>query len=134
MAYTRLRYHIVTATKHRSPLITSEVEAVAYAALRNEAKQLNCHISHIGGIEDHIHIIAAVPPTLALSYFVGRIKANSARGINNVFTHLPHFKWQRSFGAFTVNPHDMSGLVNYVLNQKAHHKNGDLWEAFERDN
>src|SRR5690554_1698768 len=132
MAYTRLRYHIVTATKYRKPLLTPEVENVAYAVLRKEAERIGAQISHIGGVEDHIHIIAAIPPTLAVSHFVGRIKLKCTKAIRHQFAHLESFAWQVSYGAFTLNPADMKGVIQYVLNQKEHHINNELREPFER--
>src|SRR5690554_1144159 len=132
MAYTRLRYHIITATKYREPLLTPEVEDVAYPVLTDEAKRLGGKISHIGGVEDHIHIIAAIPPVLAVSDFVKGIKIACTKAIKRTCPHRHHFAWQKSFGAFTLNPADMSKIIRYVLNQKEHHRAGDLWEAFER--
>src|SRR5690554_1147586 len=132
MSYTRLRYHIVTATKYREPLLTPDVESVAYKVLRMEAETLGAKISHIGGIEDHIHIIAAIPPTLAVSTFVGRIKTEATKALKRNFAHLDAFAWQPGFGAFTLNPNDMDGIIHYVLNQKNHHRKDDLWAQFER--
>lgn len=132
MPYTRLRYHIITATKHREPLLTDRVEDIVYAALRKEAERIGGRISHIGGVEDHVHIIAAIPPSLAVSKFIGHIKSESSKGINYQLSELQHFSWQRGFGAFTLNPADMGDVVAYVLNQKAHHKSGELLGRFER--
>jgi len=132
MAYTRLRYHIVTATKHREPLLTPEIEDVAYPVLRDKAERLGAKISHIGGIADHIHIIAAIPPVLAVSDFVGAIKSESTKAIKRAFPHHASFAWQVSFGAFTLNPADMSEIIQYVINQKEHHQRGDLRDYYER--
>lgn len=132
MAYTRLRYHIVTATKYRKPVLTPDIENIAYRVLCKKAQTLGAKISHIGGTEDHIHIIAAIPLTLAVSDFVGAIKIDATKAIKRNFAHLDTFAWQAGFGAFTLNPNDMAGIIRYVSNQKEHHKQNDLWSAFER--
>jgi len=44
----------------------------------------------IGGMPDHIHILVSVPPTMALSEFMRRVKRSSSEWlITN--THFPNF-------------------------------------------
>lgn len=133
MAYTRLRYHIITTTKFRTPWLRGDVESFAYAVLRRHAEQIGGKIMYIGGIEDHVHQISAVPPKLALSDFVGRIKSECTKAIHREFPALHDFGWGVSFGAFTLNPHDMSRVIHYVLNQKEHHQRRTLRDDWERD-
>jgi REP element-mobilizing transposase RayT len=132
MAHTKLRYHMVTATKGRQPFLTPEVEEVAYPVLRNEAKQLGGKIFYIGGVEDHVHMISTVPPVMALSDFIGGIKCECTKAIKREFPHLDNFEWQVSFSAFTLNPSDMGRIINYVLNQKERHEKDDLVARYER--
>src|SRR5687768_10791569 len=105
MSYTRLRYHIVTATKYRDRIITPEIEPVLHAALRRKAASQWGKILQIGGVEDHIHIIAAVPPTIALAEFVRQLKSSSTRVVNEIALLNQRFEWQEGYGAFTLNPH-----------------------------
>jgi REP element-mobilizing transposase RayT len=132
MAHTKLRYHMVTATKHRQPFLTPDVEELAYPVLRNQAEQLGGRIFYIGGVQDHVHMISTVPPVLAVADFIGAIKCECTKAIKREFSHLPDFEWQVSYSAFTVNPSNMGRIIAYVLNQKAHHKNDNLMQQFER--
>ena len=110
MSYIKFRYHIVTATKGRDPLLTGEVEDLAYACLRSAAKEANGEIMFIGGNEDHVHTIANIHQSVAVSDFVRDIKTASSKAIRKTFPKLD-FEWQIGFGAFTVNPYDMGDLV-----------------------
>ncbi|NEQ25083.1 MAG: IS200/IS605 family transposase, partial [Microcoleus sp. SIO2G3] len=74
MAFWRLYYHLVWATKERQPLITSEREPKLYSYIIGKADSLNSIIHAIGGIEDHIHLITSIPPSLSIADFVKNIK------------------------------------------------------------
>ena len=130
MSYTRLRYHIITATKRRAPVITPEVESVLYPALQQKAQDGSGHLLQIGGIADHVHMIAALHPSNALSDFVRAVKAGSSRAVRRAVD--PSFQWQRGYAAFTLNPLDLSRILAYVTHQKEHHRAGRLWAAYER--
>jgi putative transposase len=132
MPYTRLRYHIVTATKHRDMIITPELEAVIHPALQAKALDLGAKLLRIGGVEDHIHIVAAMPASIALADFVRELKTASSRAVNKVGLLEARFEWQRGYGAFTLNPSDLSTVLRYVANQKQHHAEGTLWYAYEK--
>ena len=130
MSFTRLRFHITTATKGRRRLILPEVEAVLVPALFRVAEDAGGTLIRVGGVEDHSHIVAGIRPTVPLSRFVGVLKGESSKIIREKFPELD-FAWQRGYGAFTVNPYDMDALIAYVDNQKEHHLAGTLWEPFE---
>ncbi|MFU8807141.1 MAG: transposase [Bradymonadaceae bacterium] len=75
MPFTRLRYHFVTSIKGRAPWILPDVEIVIHKAMCGRAKELGGVIMLINGVEDHQHIIAAVPPNITVSSFVGEVKS-----------------------------------------------------------
>ena len=131
MSYTRLRYHLIFATKGRRPCITPEVEPFVYEQLRAEALEVDSKIMLLGGVEDHIHSIAAIHPTLAVSDFVRDVKKQTTKAVRKKFPHLPSFKWAVGFTAYTVNPDDMTDLWSYIETQKEHHANDTLIDKYE---
>src|SRR5690606_11158743 len=118
MSYTRLRYHIVTATQDRHPLITPEVEAVLYPALYRKAQDCGGRLLAVGGVADHIHLVAALPPTIALADFIRAVKARASRVVNKAGFYGGQFRWQRGYGAFTLDPFDLARVLAYVSHQK----------------
>ncbi len=132
MSYTRLRYHIITATKNREMIITPEVEALIYPALQAKALECGGKLFQVGGVEDHVHMVAALPPSVALAAFVRELKTASSRAVNKAGLLEERFEWQRGYGAFTLNPLDLSTVLHYVANQKQHHAEGELWTSYER--
>ncbi len=69
----------------------------------------------IGGVEDHVHVVASVPPTVALSTFVGKMKGVSSANTNkSQGPDAPRFSWQGEYGAFTVDAKRLPYVIAYV--------------------
>ena len=130
MPHTRLRYHITTSTKHRMPLITPKVETIVHHVIKEKAMDLNCKIIAIGNTDNHIHMIAAIRYSIALSNFIRAIKASSSLAVRKANLNT-EFRWQKSYGAFTMEYDRLDGIIQYVINQKQHHAKKNLWEKYE---
>ena len=135
MALWRLYYHFVWATKERLPLITADIEPELYGYIIGKANALACITHAIGGIDNHIHLIASIPPKLAIADFVKGIKGSSAHHLNhNVPHYSAKFGWQRGYGVFSLGGKQLDEAIAYVVNQKQHHQQGTIVAALERDN
>ncbi len=130
MSYTRLYYHIVTATYRRYPLITPRVEPMLYAALRAKTEAVDGRPVRIGGIADHVHMVVALPPTLSVAQFARAAKSGSCYHVRQAMG-ADAFRWQSGYGAFTVSPRHMKPLLDYVACQKEHHATNRLWKRCE---
>ena len=64
MAFWRLYYHLVWATKNREPLIRPAIEERLYAYLVHKAAELGAYVYAVHGWTDHIHLIVAIPPSM----------------------------------------------------------------------
>jgi REP element-mobilizing transposase RayT len=86
------------------------------------AKNKKCHLYRINGVEDHIHILTSLHPSVCLSGLVKDIKVSSSKWIkeNGVFPHFTH--WQDGYGAFTDNDREKKRLIEYIKKQETHHK------------
>jgi putative transposase len=73
-------------------------------------------------VEDHVHILCDLHPTMALSSLVKDIKLASSAYIreNNLFKDFPG--WQEGYGAFTYSIREKDILIEYVKNQEEHHR------------
>ncbi len=81
-----------------------------------------CHLYRINGVEDHLHIVTHLHPSVALSDLVKDIKLSSSGFIqeNNLFKSFDG--WQDGYGAFTYAIKAKENLIEYVKNQEEHHK------------
>lgn len=135
MALWRLYYHLVWSTKERHPLITPDIEPVLYGYIIGKAHALGCITHATGGIENHIHLIASIPPKLPIADFVKNVKGSSAHHLNHNPAHAhPQFGWQRGYGVFSLGHKQLDDAVDYVRNQKTHHQQNTIIKSLEVDN
>jgi len=76
-------------------------------------------ISEIGGVEDHVHLLFHLPPSLALARAITLFKSNSSKWINQ---SVRKFAWQEGYGAFSVSASNLTAVVRYIQNQEVHHR------------
>ena len=129
MAYWRLYYHFVWTTKARVPWISEEIEAPLYRFLYDQAKEFYCPFFYIGGIAEHIHILTAVRPSVSPADFMKQLKGSSSRFVTQEFGGA--FEWQQGYGVFSLAQDAIDSVKAYVLNQKLHHANRTLFDAWE---
>ena len=84
----------------------------------------------INGVEDHIHIVTHLHPTVSLSSLVKDIKLASSIYIkeNNLFEDF--INWQEGYGAFTYSIKEKDRLIEYVKNQEEHHRKKSFREEY----
>jgi REP element-mobilizing transposase RayT len=129
MPYWRLFYHIVWATEGRLALLTPQIEATLYPVLVSKSNAQGGRVYAVNGMPDHVHIVAAVPPALALADFVKKLKGSSSRIVRTEFQ--VEFAWQTGYGVFSVSERLLEQAVTYVQQQKEHHRNGTTISRLE---
>ena len=82
MPYWQLFYHLVWCTKNREPFLTPQVEPIVYDFLRSKAIGLGATLFALNGTVEHVHMVAAIPPAIAVAKFVGQVKGVSATKFN----------------------------------------------------
>ena len=119
MSYWRLYYHFVWTTRDRQPQIAPDIEAAIYQCLHQEAKAMYAPFFYVGGMADHVHVVTAVRPALALADFVKQVKGSSSHFVTHELKRP--FVWQKGYGVFSVSATTLDTVKAYVLNQKQHH-------------
>ena len=121
--YTQLLYQIVFSTKDRVKAITEKKEVRLYRYIWETLTNKKCHVYRIGGVQDHLHIVTHIHPTLAISPLIKDIKVGSHKMIKDEILFPDFTGWQLGYGAFTYSYTAKEDLINYVKNQKIHHNN-----------
>ena len=134
MPYWRLHYHLVWATKDRR-LMIGDLEAETI----RRSFDLTVHdlllIPHaIGFMPDHVHIAVSIPPKIAVSEAVKRLKGASANAVNHrTEEERPEpFIWQRDYGALSFGDNALPRVVDYVEQQTERHAAGRIWAKLEQ--
>ena len=117
--YAQNAIHVVFSTKDRRKLMSREFRPRMWAYVAGVCKKLNVLVLAAGGMEDHVHFLLQIPPTLAAANAVLAIKSNSSRWASEEGLK---FAWQQGYGAFSVSNSNVPAVVRYIQNQEAHHK------------
>lgn len=129
--YTQVFIHYVIATKHRMRFLTAEIQQEIYAYSAGLIKTLNCFLQGIGGMDDHLHLLVGLHPTLAVSELAQKFKANTSRFINEKGWYAGKFQWQEGFGAFSVSQSGLEQVRKYIRNQAEHHRRQSFAGEYE---
>ena len=128
--FTNLLFHVVYSTKFRKPTIEKawQDDLVGYVGgiIRENKGTLLC----MGGVNDHVHLLAKLSPTIAVSDMLRLIKTNSSKMVNEQIKPTVPFEWQTGYGAFSVSESQVGKVRAYVLNQEKHHRNKTFQEEF----
>ena len=81
-----------------------------------------CHLYRINGIENHIHIITHIHPTISLASLIKDIKLSSSLHIKKNSLFKAFNGWQEGYGAFICSIKEKDRLIECVKNQETHHK------------
>jgi REP element-mobilizing transposase RayT len=80
------------------------------------------HLYRLGGVNDHIHILSDLHPSVALGDYIKNIKVASHEWIEKE-GHMRSFPgWQTGYGGYSHNIHEKERLTNYIKGQETHHE------------
>lgn len=120
--HQQLLYHIVFSTKNRQRWLKEGWRDGVWAYMAGTTRELGGMPVIVGGYEDHVHLLLHIPAKLAVSHFIGRLKASTSRWINQSSGVPEKFGWQDGFGAFSVSPSQKSRVTRYIGSQVRHHQ------------
>ncbi len=124
-----LHYHIVFATKERRPLIRPEWRGRLHAYIGGIARGLDGIPEAVGGVEDHVHILASLRPTHCVSDFLRDLKKDATNWVKENFD--PGFAWQEGYSVFSVSPNATESVRRYIGNQEEHHRQQPFLEELK---
>ena len=131
--YSEINLHFVWHVKQSLPLISETIEPQLHRFLRSYALKTDDLIFHeVGGTETHVHIAVTIPPTLTISEWIGKLKGASSHYVNHELVNRKLLDWQRGYGVVSFGTKDLQWVIDYVRNQKEHHRKGTTVDRLER--
>ena len=121
-SYRQILYHIVFCTYNREEVIPYDQQEALYKYIWGIIKKRNCVLYRINGMENHIHILSDLHPTIALTDFIKEIKTASNLWMKETGNYPQFDSWAEGYCALTYTYRDKEMIVNYIKNQKEHHK------------
>ena len=127
-SYAQNHIHLVFSTKDREKLIAKPLQRKLWAYMAGICKHNDMLAFAIGGMEDHVHLLFRLPPTITLAHAISVIKANSSTWMRE---HGARFAWQKGYGAFSVSSSKVSAVIRYIDTQEQHHRRRSYEQEFK---
>ena len=120
--FSQIYIQVVFAVKGRECVIHTSWEEELYKYISGIVRNKGQKMLAINGMPDHIHFIIGMKPSCCLSDLVREIKKSSNDFINEKKFSRYKFSWQEGYGAFSYSHSALDNVIQYVNNQKEHHR------------
>jgi len=131
-SYRQVLYHITFHPKNSEKVLHNSGNDELYKYIWGVIKSKNCKLFRINGIEDHLHIVCDLHPSVALADLVKDIKVASSKWIKEQGLYPDFSNWAESYGAFTLSVKEKDSVIKYVMNQQEHHRKESFRDEFIR--
>jgi REP element-mobilizing transposase RayT len=98
-----------------------ELNARVHAYIGGIVRECDCVPIEIGGMPDHVHLLARLSAKTAVAELVRVIKSNSSKWLHEQVGHA-EFAWQTGYAAFSVSSSALDAVRAYIQRQEEHHK------------
>jgi putative transposase len=118
-----LHYHLVMVTKYRRKCLTAPMLEAIRDLAHERCGAWGGTLLELNGEADHVHLLASLPPAVAVSEFMNALKTNTARILRRDFkAHLKKIYsapvlWSRSYCAISVGGAPLDVVRRYIENQ-----------------
>ena len=128
--FTQIYIQVVFAVQNRKALIQPEWDEELNKYITGIIQNKGQKLLAINGTKNHIHFFIGMKPNCCMSDLVREIKKASSSYIKEKnFSKVP-FKWQEGFGAFSYSHSQLTDVIQYIENQKEHHRKKTFKEEY----
>ena len=121
------QYHVVWVPKYRFRILTGALRDGAASGIHAICWFVGCEVVELNVQQDHVHLVMMVPPKVAISDLLGRLKGQTSMRLFRQFRHLRrkpywgnHF-WAKGYSVDTVGL-DADMIRKYVRIQEEKEK------------
>ncbi len=115
--------HLVFSTKDRRPFLRDNPTRDAlHSYLGGVSKQLDCPPILVGGMEDHVHLLARFGRTLTQAEWVKELKRVSNLWLKERGRDYAGFEWQGGYADFSVSQSNLEPVKQYIAGQEEHRR------------
>jgi len=114
--------HLVFSTKERRAFLRHEgMRREMHTYLGGVSRELECPPVQVGGVADHVHVLARLGRTMTQSDWVKELKRASSLWIKQKGAAYAGFQWQAGYACFGVSQSNVAEVAEYVANQESKH-------------
>jgi REP element-mobilizing transposase RayT len=123
--------HTVYSNKERRPFLRDRaLREELHRYLGGILSHLDCQPIIVGGVEDHVHLLANLSRTRQPAEMVKEVKRGASLWIKERAPSLRDFAWQNGYGIFSLRFSQVKAVRDYIAGQKAHHRQASFQEEF----
>ncbi|MGH3970225.1 MAG: IS200/IS605 family transposase [Mycobacterium sp.] len=118
-----LHAHLVFVTKYRRKVFTDAMLTFCEHTMRTVCTEFDVELVEFNGEADHVHLLVAYPPTLAISTLVQRRKGRTAHTVRREYTgvyvraRMRGHLWSPSYFAVSCGGAPLSITKQYINGQ-----------------
>jgi REP element-mobilizing transposase RayT len=124
---SKVLIHLVFATKRRRPLLNASIRPRLHSYIGGIVANRRGILLEAGSVEDHIHLLIAMPRDITIADLVRDIKAGSSHWLRTT-ARVPGFEWQGGYSVFSVSQRDRYMIECYLRKQEQHHRKSSFKE------
>ena len=114
--------HLVFSSKHRRSFLRDEaLRKNLHSFLGGTSKTLECPPMIVGGVEDHVHLLARFSRTITQAEWVKELKRVSNLWLKEQ-GDFDDFEWQGGYVDFSVSRSNLEQVRKYIAHQEIHHR------------
>ncbi len=110
--------HVVVGTYRQKNYLSADVRGQLSSYLAVVTKSKGMKLVALGGTENHIHFLLALPSKLSVESAILPIKQSSTTWIRQKFELLRSFSWATGFAAFSISRSQLDSTMLYIQNQE----------------
>ncbi len=129
-SYHQIYIQSVFAVKCRDAVIDKAWQPTLLGLIGNLIIVTGCKTIIVNGVEDHVHCLLGLKPTVSIAELMKSVKANSSRYVNEHRLTKGKFEWQEGYGAFSYSQSQVDSVYQYIANQAEHHKKQTFREEY----
>lgn len=129
---SRVLVHLIFSTKHRSPILTPEIQIELHPYLAAILDDHDCPSLRVGGVEDHVHLLFGLGRTITIAQVVDTVKTGSSKWLKTKDDRFHDFHWQSGYGAFSVGQSQVDVVIEYIRTQADHHRRISFQDEFRQ--
>lgn len=133
MSLSALYFHLVIRTKNGKKTLPEQHKPGLYVYMVGIVAKRNCKAVKINGIENHIHMLIRVTPSMVFSDLVHDLKLGATHYIKTHRADFPDFEgWGKEYAVFSCSASDLTRIIQYITNQEEHHKEVSAEDEMKR--
>ncbi len=129
----KILLHTVFSTKDRRPFLRDPMlRTEMHAYLGGILTHLECQPILVGGVEDHVHVLAGLSRSCTVAEMIKELKRGSSLWIKDRSPGLSDFAWQNGYGVFSLGFSQLEIVKQYLAGQEQHHQKHSFQDEFRR--